>query len=214
MLPQILRMEAKLQKYKKKLANSPYYAAAQIFNPKYRTGHLKNTETGEISAIGSERLFAVRKLWIRFRDGKAQSASSASAPASSTTYDTQSPQTFLDPPSSTFYQILLQQKMQYLRPRSQDEFEDYISEKGNPLLSGTTPISWWNNIVQRTRYPRLSQLATEVLSMPGMSDKAERVFSGSRRRIPWDRTMTKTETLEAAECTKDWADQKILGISL
>ena len=50
--------------------------------------------------------------------------------------------------------------------------------------------------------------------MPGMSDKPERVFSGSRRRIPWDRTMTKTETLEAAKCTKDWSDQKILGISL
>ena len=213
MLPRILRMEAKLQKYEKKLAKSPYYAAAQIFNPECRTGHLKDTDTSEISAIGSERLFAVRKLWVRFGDSKAQSASSP-APASSTTYNTQSPHTFLDLPSSTFYQILLQQKMQYLRPRSQDEFEDYISEKGNPLLSGTTPISWWNDIVQRTRYPRLSQLATEVLSMPGMSDKAERVFSGSRRRIPWDRTMTKTETLEAAECAKDWSDQKILGISL
>ena len=47
-----------------------------------------------------------------------------------------------------------------------------------------------------------------------MSDKPERVFSGSRRRIPWDRTMTSTKTLEATECTKDWADQKVLSIPL
>ena len=64
------------------------------------------------------------------------------------------------------------------------------------------------------RYPRLLDLAIKVLLIPGMSDKPERVFSGSRRRIPWDRTMTKTETLEAAKYTKDWSDQKILGISL
>jgi hypothetical protein len=47
-----------------------------------------------------------------------------------------------------------------------------------------------------------------------MSDKLERVFSGSRRRILWDRTRTTPQILEALECAKDWADHKILSIPL
>jgi hypothetical protein len=78
----------------------------------------------------------------------------------------------------------------------------------------TRAINWWSQSAQRTRFPRLSLLAIEVLSIPGMSDKPERVFSGSRRRIPWDRTITSTKTLEATECAKDWADQEILSIPL
>ena len=47
-----------------------------------------------------------------------------------------------------------------------------------------------------------------------MSDKPERVFSGSRRRVPWDRTRTTPQILEASECAKDWADYKIFSIPL
>ena len=82
------------------------------------------------------------------------------------------------------------------------------------LDSRTTAIQWWSQPIQRGRYPRLSQLAIEVLSIPGMSDKPERVFSGSRRRVPWDRTKTSTQLLEASECAKDWTVQGILGILL
>ena len=82
------------------------------------------------------------------------------------------------------------------------------------LDSRTTAIQWWSQPIQRGRYPRLSQLAIEVLSIPGMSDKPERVFSGSRRRVPWDRTKTSVQLLEASECVKDWTVQGILGILL
>jgi len=47
-----------------------------------------------------------------------------------------------------------------------------------------------------------------------MSDKPERVFSGSRRRIPWDRTKTSPQILEETECLKDWTDCGILEILL
>jgi hAT family C-terminal dimerisation region len=72
----------------------------------------------------------------------------------------------------------------------------------------TGAIGWWTLSTQRLRFPRLSLLAIEILSIPGMSDKPERVFSGSRRRIPWDRTITSTRTLEQTECAKHWADQE------
>jgi hypothetical protein len=82
------------------------------------------------------------------------------------------------------------------------------------LDSSTIAIQWWSQPIQRGRYPRLSQLAIEVLSIPGISDKLERVFSGSQRRVPWDRTKTSARLLEALECAKDWTVQGILGILL
>jgi hypothetical protein len=54
----------------------------------------------------------------------------------------------------------------------------------------------------------------EVLSIPGMSDKPERVFSGARRRVLWDCTITSLWILEETECLKDWADHGILNILL
>jgi hypothetical protein len=54
----------------------------------------------------------------------------------------------------------------------------------------------------------------ENLLIPGMSDKLERVFSGSRCRVLWDRTKTSAQLLEALECAKDWTVQRILGILL
>ena len=56
------------------------------------------------------------------------------------------------------------------------------------------------------RYPRLLDLAIKVLLIPGISDKPERVFLGSQYQIPWDCTITKTETLEAAEYAKNWSN--------
>ena len=42
MLPYLIRAKEKLKKYTKKLAKSPYYLAARIFNPKSRTAFLKD----------------------------------------------------------------------------------------------------------------------------------------------------------------------------
>src|SRR5207249_8891817 len=96
------------------------------------------------------------------------------------------------------------------RPSSLDEFNTYVTEDTAKLY--TSAIEWWSQPTQRTRFRRLSQLAIEVLSIPGMSDKLERVFSGSRRRVPWDRTRTSAQVLEASECTKACVVQGILSI--
>jgi len=42
MLPYLIRAKEKLKKYTKKLAKSPYYLAARIFNPKSCTAFLKD----------------------------------------------------------------------------------------------------------------------------------------------------------------------------
>jgi hypothetical protein len=202
MLPRLVRAKEKLEKYTKKLSKSPYYLAARILNPERRTAFLKDKIDGD------QQLYIVRKLWERFRD-------KIPSPDSALSYDAQRGRPEVDEEElGTFHRAIRKRGLQATRPQSEDEFESYISENPLMLESRTRAIDWWTQSTQRLRFPRLSLLAIEILSIPGMSDKPERVFSGSRRRIPWDRTMTSTKTLEQTECAKDWADQGILSISL
>jgi hypothetical protein len=45
-------------------------------------------------------------------------------------------------------------------------------------------------------------MAIDILSIPPMSDKPERVFSGGRRTVSWDRAQIEAETIKIRECLK------------
>jgi hypothetical protein len=203
MSPRLYRAQEKCVIYIQKLDASPYYLAARILNPQCRIAFLKD-ENEHYTTEGEKKLYIVRKFWERFRD---------KAPLSAISHE---PDKATEPEEnlSGFHKARRKHILKHTRPQSQDEFDSYISESAIMLDSSTTAIEWWCQSIQRIRYPRLSELAIEVLSIPGMSDKPERVFSGSRRRVPWDRTRTSPQLLEASECSKDWAVQGILGIQL
>jgi len=96
-----------------------------------------------------------------------------------------------------------------------NKFKAYIRKKAILLpKSRTKAIDWWCLPAQRIRFLRLSQLAIEVLSIPGMSNKPERVFSGTQRQVLWDHTKTSIKILKAVECLKDWIAKEILSIPL
>jgi hypothetical protein len=44
-----------------------------------------------------------------------------------------------------------------------------------------------------------------------MSDKPERVFSGARRTITWDKAQLNPDTIEVRELLQDWKRTGILG---
>ena len=56
-------------------------------------------------------------------------------------------------------------------------------------------------------------MAIDILSIPAMSDEPERVFSGARRTVLWDRGQMEAETLEMVECLKHWKRSGILNKS-
>ena len=55
-----------------------------------------------------------------------------------------------------------------------------------------------------SKLQQLSYMAIDILSIPAMSDEPERVFSGARRTISWDRAQLSAETIERVECLKSW----------
>ena len=47
-------------------------------------------------------------------------------------------------------------------------------------------------------------MAINILSIPPTSVEAERVFSGARRTISWDRISLGSTNIERTECLKSW----------
>ena len=85
---------------------------------------------------------------------------------------------------------------------AEDEYEDFI--KARPTSIQGTALQWWLDPTSRADYPRLSQMAIDILSIPSMSAEAERVFSGGRRTITWDRMRLGSTNIEYTECLKSW----------
>ena len=52
-------------------------------------------------------------------------------------------------------------------------------------------------------------MAIDILSIPAMSAEPERVFSGSRRTISWDRACLSGKIVEQTECLKSWVREQI-----
>jgi hypothetical protein len=53
-------------------------------------------------------------------------------------------------------------------------------------------------------------MAMDILSIPAINDESERIFSGIRRTISWERAQLKTENIENVEYLKLW---NLSGIS-
>lgn len=137
---------------------------------------------------------AVKKLWEMFRD-------THEVPVI-VSYEKESELEVQEEQLDLFDRIERDIDNKYTRPTSQDEYEDYCS--GEPYDPKVSAIQWWAQEQQQKRWPRLSVFAFEVLSVPAMSDEPERVFSGGRRTISWDRMQLGAETVEKIECLKSW----------
>lgn len=61
-------------------------------------------------------------------------------------------------------------------PGDEDEFEKFITRSPRHI-STNNPLEWWCRQEQRSEYPRLYQIAIDILSVPAISDDLERVFS-------------------------------------
>lgn len=89
----------------------------------------------------------------------------------------------------------------------EDEYEEFI--KAKPTSIQGTALQWWLDPTRRADYPRLSQMAIDILSIPSMSAEAERIFSGGRRTIAWDRMSLGSTNIERTECLKSWLRSNI-----
>lgn len=82
------------------------------------------------------------------------------------------------------------------------ELDTYLEESVLPRVQDFDVLGWWR--LNRSKYPILSKMAVEILSIPVSTVAGDHVFDTSNRKIDSHRSNLKPETLEALICTKDW----------
>jgi|SRR5208282_5212417 len=169
---------------------TPAYAAAILLHPSKRARYIRK---GWVKSWQQPAIDAVRELWLSEYEGRSVNLPiSAVRPAVSTREPTA-----LD---------RLRAKLNDVEDEDgdNDEFNDFINDRRIQLEGYTTGLEWWCDPAQIRRYPRLSRMALDLLSIPPMSGEIERVFSGARRTISWDRSRLLASTIEAVECVGNW----------
>ncbi|KAL3957309.1 hypothetical protein ACCO45_007887 [Purpureocillium lilacinum] len=171
-----------LDKYYFKTDETPVYSAALLLHPSKRLKYLRRNwrDDWHDGAINK-----ARKIWSRYKDLPVASTPENDPETQMTAYDKLAQS--LDVTETHDYE---------------DELEKFIN--GSPCKIAVSPLMWWTREEQRMEYPRLHKMAIDVLSIAPMSDKAERVFSGARRTVSFDRARLGAETIEMTECLGNW----------
>lgn len=154
-----------LSKYYKDNDNNPIYATALLLHPEKRLRYSDRHWTKERR---ENALAGARRQWENYKNRPLLSE------AASRLGSEQS--------EMTPYQRIKQSMSVLDEPGDEDEFEKFITYPPRHM-STSSPLEWWCREEQRSEYPRLHQMATDILSVPAMSDDPERVFSCERRTI-------------------------------
>jgi hypothetical protein len=152
-------------------------------------------------------LQSVKTFWLKFKKEY------TNRPSSQDSYEYFPSQLAGEPAEMDEYDRILQEFKDKANQGRQekDDYEKYCSE-GAYEIPGLTSLQWWLLDEQQKRFPVLSKFALEVLSIPAMSDEPERVFSGARRTVSWERMSLGEDNVERIACIKSWYRSSILKV--
>ena len=171
-------------KYYQLSDESPVYAAALILHPSRRKAHiLKNWPRSWHRTVFS----SVKKLWEDSYKGLLNDNPTS---------------LFESEPIPDEYELLARELDVVGANSDIDEYETFTTQV--PISIDCSPLIWWLRDEQQSHYPNLSKMAIDILSIPAMSADPERVFSGARRTISWDRMQLGASVIERGECLKSW----------
>ncbi|KAI4355766.1 hypothetical protein L6164_004507 [Bauhinia variegata] len=86
--------------------------------------------------------------------------------------------------------------------QTKSELDQYLEESEVPDELEFDILSWWR--LNGVKYPALSRMASDILSLPVSSLSADSVFDTDIRKMDSYRSSLSSLTLEALVCTKDW----------
>jgi hypothetical protein len=83
-----------------------------------------------------------------------------------------------------------------------DEYAEWQRDRRDSDSDVVDPFEYWHN--KRSVYPRLAQMALDILSAAPMSAEAERLFSSSGRMVSPDRTQLEANTIGMVQTLRSW----------
>ncbi|KID96102.1 Ribonuclease H-like protein, partial [Metarhizium majus ARSEF 297] len=88
---------------------------------------------------------------------------------------------------------------------AQDELDQYLSEPPvDNIAYKTDPIAWWRD-VGAVRFPRLSYMAVDFLTIASSSAETERDFSSCGRMVTPLRSRLRRHIVAMAQCLRSWS---------
>jgi hypothetical protein len=162
---------------------TPAYAAALLLHPTYREAYINKQWP---PSWRTPAITAVRALW----NDKYQNKTKAVQAVSSSKEEESN--------KLAQWQASLRHTSSVHIP---EEFVHFT--KSMPVLIYDA-IQWWLEPTQQLNYPNLAQMAIDILSINPMSAESERVFSGCRTTLSWDRASLSATNLCYIECLKNW----------
>src|SRR5436190_7969084 len=185
-------------KYYQKIYRIPVYVAALVLHPARKTQYIRKNWKKEWQKPG---LASVQKLWET--SCLNNSSTPSSLHLSEDEHDTA--------PVNKLGQLLQNLEVDTHRP-GEDEYAQFIKQSPTSLQSSV--LDWWLHDDQRKQWPKLSQMAIDIFSIPAMSDEPERIFSGARRTISWERARLGAAMIEKLECMKNWVQAGVSNVDV
>lgn len=181
-----------LNKYYRLSKAVPAYTAAILLDPSRRKQYLRKTwDLMEIRRIVDQ----VQEIWEEKYKKLPASDSQHQPPSKKGKERSKS--------SKSPFDAILDELDSPADPMIDDDFLSFI-DAPPVTLHDHTPLQWWCQKERRTQYPRLHQMALDILSIPPMSDAPERTFSCARRTISWSRATLKPANVEMVETLSNW----------
>lgn len=178
-----------LDKYYFKTDETPIYSTALLLHPSKRLKYLHQNWHADWH---EGAIAKARQIWSQYKDYAVEITPKNAPQMEMTVYD----------------KLARSLDVTETDNDETDELEKFM--KGTPCKIASSPLAWWSREEQRTEYPRLHKMALDVLSIAPMSDKAERVFSSTRRTISFDRARLGAETIEMTECLGSWKKNNLI----
>ena len=179
-----------LRKYYEKTNECPAHSTALLLHPAYRARYINTNWLEEWRPSAFE---SARTIWAEYKNRPIASRSQSISVSDKLPTKFESLRRALE---VTNYN------------EEEDELEKFLN--GAPTSIFGTPLQWWTRDEQRAEYPRLHQMAIDILSIPPLSDKIEGIFSSVRRAIPWERSSLNIETIQIQELIGNWNKNGLL----
>lgn len=183
---------AKLADYYELTEDSPVYSAATVFNPSLKWAYMEKTWEDKTEWVDRANA-RVGQLW---RETYKSTESTACCPALRSE-STQEP----TPKRPNGYKMWMSEQKATIFNMDDDEYEVYCRE---PVIMVSDPLKWWLESAQRRRFPNLSLMAIDILSIAPMSTETERLFSKAKLSVTDQRGSMNVETLNLLECLRSW----------
>ncbi|KAK6778934.1 hypothetical protein RDI58_025652 [Solanum bulbocastanum] len=95
--------------------------------------------------------------------------------------------------------------------QSRSELDQYLEESLLPRVHEFDVVGWWK--LNRMKYPTLSKMARDILSVPVSTVTADSIFSTVSKEMDHYRCSLRPETVEALICAKDWLQNASIDTS-